>query len=146
MVLVLVAVLGRDKVSGTELLTELALGVVLGIVVPAVAVVLIRSRFTSSTPLYASLGGTSIGLMVLGLASVTHANLFLAAFTAGVTIATMAPDVEKAFAEFGELVTELLKLAAIMVFGALISCAVTCHFPSARCWRRTCRPVTRSST
>lgn len=128
-VLVLVAVLGRDEVSGTELLTELALGVVLGIVVPAVAVVLIRSRFTSSTPLYASLGGTSIGLMVLGLASVTHANLFLAAFTAGITIATMAPDVERAFAEFGELVTELLKLAAIMVFGALISPAFLSEVP-----------------
>jgi NhaP-type Na+/H+ or K+/H+ antiporter len=120
-VLVLLSVLSRDDVAGTDLLVELALGVALGIVVPAVAVLLLRSRFTSTTPLYASLGGLSIGLMVLGLASVTHANLFLAAFTAGVTIATMARDVEHSFAEFGELVTELLKLAAILVFGVLIS-------------------------
>jgi len=128
-VLVLIAVLADDEVSGTELLTELGLGVLLGIVVPAVAVLLIRSRFTSSTPLYASLGGLSIGLMVLGIASVTHANLFLAAFTAGITIATLAPDVERSFGEFGELVTELLKLAAILVFGALISPAFLGDIP-----------------
>jgi NhaP-type Na+/H+ or K+/H+ antiporter len=128
-VLVLISVLANDEVSGTELLTELGLGVVLGVVVPAAAVLLIRSRFTSSTPLYASLGGLSIGLMVLGIASVTHANLFLAAFTAGITIATLAPDVEKSFGEFGELVTELLKLAAILVFGALISPAFLGEIP-----------------
>ncbi len=120
-VLVLLSVLARDEVPGVMLVTELGLGVVVGVVIPAAAVFLLRSRFTSSTPLYASLGGLSIGLMVLGIASVTHANLFLAAFAAGVTIATLAPDVEESFAEFGELVTELLKLAAILVFAALIS-------------------------
>jgi len=128
-VLVLIAVLGDDEVAGTDLLTELGLGVALGIVVPAAAVLLIRSRFTSSTPLYASLGGLSIGLMVLGIASLTHANLFLAAFTAGITVATLAPDVEESFGEFGELVTELLKLAAILVFGALISPAFLGDIP-----------------
>ncbi len=128
-VLVLLSVLGRDDVPVLQLLTELALGVVVGVVVPACAVVLLRSRFTSSTPLYASLGGLSIGLMVLGVASVTHANLFLAAFTAGITVASMAEDVEHAFAEFGELVTELLKLAAILVFGALISPAFLGEIP-----------------
>lgn len=120
-VLVLLAVLSGDGVSGWALAGELGLGVLLGAGVPAVAAVLLRSRFTSSTPLYASLGGLSIGLMVLGLAQLTHANLFLAAFTAGVTVATVAPKVERSFADFGELVTELLKLAAILVFGALIS-------------------------
>ena len=128
-VLVLLSVLSQDEVAGTDLVVELALGVALGVVVPAVAVLLLRSRFTSTTPLYASLGGLSIGLMVLGLASVTHANLFLAAFTAGITIATMARDVEHSFAEFGELVTELLKLAAILVFGALISPAFLGEIP-----------------
>jgi NhaP-type Na+/H+ or K+/H+ antiporter len=120
-VLVLLSVLSQDEVSYSSLAAELALGVALGFVVPALAVVLIRSRFTSATPLYASLGGLSIGLMVLGFANLTHANLFLAAFTAGITIASLAPDIEHSFADFGELVTELLKLAAILVFGALIT-------------------------
>jgi sodium/hydrogen antiporter len=128
-VLVLLSVLARDDVEVTELATELGLGVVLGVVVPAIAVLLIRSRYTSATPLYASLGGLSIGLMVLGIAYATHANLFLAAFTAGITVATLAPDVEHSFAEFGELVTELLKLAAILVFGALISPAFLAEIP-----------------
>ena len=128
-VLVLLAVLSRDEVSYVDLVSELALGIALGAIVPAVMVLLIRSRFTSATPLYASLGGLSIGLVVLSLASVTHANLFLAAFTAGVTVATLAEDVEKSFAEFGELVTELLKLAAILVFGALISPAFLGEIP-----------------
>ena len=128
-VLVLLSVLARDEVSYGSLVTELALGIGVGFAVPALGIVLIRSRFTSATPLYASLGGLSIGLMVLGLASLTHANLFLAAFTAGVTIASFAPQVEKSFAEFGELVTELLKLAAILVFGALISPAFLGEIP-----------------
>lgn len=128
-VLVLLSMLARDDVSARELLTELALGVFLGVVVPALAVLLIRSRYTSATPLYASLGGLSIGLMVLGIANLTHANLFLAAFTAGITIATLARDVEESFTEFGELVTELFKLAAILVFGALISPAFLGEIP-----------------
>ncbi|TQN43080.1 sodium/proton antiporter (CPA1 family) [Blastococcus colisei] len=128
-VLVLISVLSRDGVSYSALATELALGIALGFAVPAVAVLLLRSRFTSSTPLYASLSGLSIGLMVLGAANLTHANLFLAAFTAGITIASFARDVEESFAEFGELVTELLKLAAILVFGALISPAFLGEIP-----------------
>ncbi len=120
-VLVLISVLAQDEVGAVDLVTELGLGVGIGLVVPALAVLLLRSRFTGATPLYAALGGLSIGLMVLGIAEATHGNLFLAAFTAGITVATMAPEVERSFAEFGELVTELLKLAAILVFGALIS-------------------------
>ncbi len=120
-VLVLLSVLAKEGVSGLELLGELALGVAIGIVVPWVAAVLIRSRHTAATDLYKALGGLSIGLMVLGLAHAVHGNLFLAAFTAGITVATVAPEVERTFGEFGELVTELLKLAAILVFGALIS-------------------------
>ena len=129
-VLVLLAVLvGGRGVGRVGWLGELGLGVALGVVVPAAAVLLLRSRYTSSTPLYASLGGLSIGLIVLGLASATHANLFLAAFTAGITVATLAPEVEETFAEFGELVTELLKLAAILVFGTLISPAFLAEIP-----------------
>lgn len=128
-VLVLLSLLSREDVSYGELATELALGVALGFLVPALAVLLTRSRFTSATPLYASLSGLSIGLMVLGLASLTHANLFLAAFTAGITIASFGREVEQSFAEFGELVTELLKLAAILVFGALISPAFLAEIP-----------------
>jgi NhaP-type Na+/H+ or K+/H+ antiporter len=47
--------------------------------------------------------------------------VFLAAFAAGITVATIGPDVQSAFHEFGELIAELLKLAALLLFGSLIS-------------------------
>lgn len=120
-VLVLVTVIGGPEVSADELAGELALGVALGVVIPLVAALLLRSRFTSTHGPYDALSGVAIGLLVLAAAEVTHANLFLAAFAAGITVASVAPDIEHSFAEFGELVTELLKLAAILVFAALIS-------------------------
>ena len=50
-----------------------------------------------------------------------HANVFLAGFVASVTVATMTPAIRDAFERFGSLLAELLKLAALLVFGALIS-------------------------
>jgi NhaP-type Na+/H+ and K+/H+ antiporter len=63
----------------------------------------------------------AIGLLVLAIAQVTHANLFLAAFAAGITVATVGERQRETFKEFGELVAELLKLAALLLFGALIT-------------------------
>ncbi len=120
-VLVLLAVVGGPHVEYGALAGELALGVGIGVAIPLVAVALLRSRFTSTTSTYESLTSVAVGLIVLSLAELTHANLFLAAFTAGITIATVAPELRDSFHEFGELVTELLKLLAILVFGALMS-------------------------
>ena len=117
--------LGISQGSGDlhldELGTELAFGVAIGIAVPWLAIKLEQSRFFSASAAYEPLNAFAIGLVVLGLAHSVHANLFLAAFAAGVTVATFGPSQRKAFGEFGELVAELLKLAALLVFGALIS-------------------------
>ena len=67
------------------------------------------------------LNAFAIGLLVLAVSSLTHANEFLAAFAAGITVATVGPEVRQAFHQFGELVAELLKLAALLVFGAFMS-------------------------
>jgi len=121
-VLVLLTVVsGREEATVGELGLELALGIAIGVLVPLLATLLLRSRFTSTATTYEGLAAVSIGLIVLALAEVTHANLFLAAFTAGITIATVAPDLRESFELFGEQVTELLKLAAILVFATLIS-------------------------
>ncbi|MBQ0986987.1 cation:proton antiporter [Streptomyces sp. F63] len=117
--------LGISEGSGDlhldELATELALGVLIGVAVPWLAIALERTRFFATSAAYEPLNAFAIGLVVLGLGQVLHANLFLAAFAAGVTVATCGPGQRKAFDEFGELVAELLKLAALLVFGALIS-------------------------
>jgi sodium/hydrogen antiporter len=129
-VLVLLAVVGGPDVGVGALAGELGLGILIGVSVPLAAVALLRSRFTSTTSAYEALSSVAVGLIVLALAELTHANLFLAAFSAGVTIATLAPELRDSFHEFGELVTELLKLVAILVFGALISPAFLGEIPA----------------
>ena len=70
---------------------------------------------------YAPLYAFAIGLLVLSVTSILHANEFLAAFAAGITVATIGDEIREAFHRFGELVAELLKLAALLVFGILMS-------------------------
>jgi hypothetical protein len=55
---------------------------------------------------------------VLATCYATGANLFLGAFGAGISVATFGPSFTESFRGFGELVTELLKLGALLLFGA----------------------------
>jgi NhaP-type Na+/H+ or K+/H+ antiporter len=80
-----------------------------------------RTRFFAASTAYEPLNGLAIGLLVLAVAQATHANLFLAAFAAGITVSTFGPRQRAAFEHFGENIAELFKLAALLVFGALIS-------------------------
>ncbi|GAA3346317.1 cation:proton antiporter [Amorphoplanes nipponensis] len=112
---------GSDDLHLGELGLEVALGLVVGVVIPVGAILLERSRFFSASTAYEPLNGVAIGLLVLGVAQATHANLFLAAFAAGITVATFGPRQRAAFEHFGENIAELFKLAALLVFGALIS-------------------------
>ena len=50
-----------------------------------------RTRFFDLADIYEPLYAFAVGLLVLPLASVTHANLFLAAFSVGVTTVTVRP-------------------------------------------------------
>jgi NhaP-type Na+/H+ or K+/H+ antiporter len=120
-VLALLATIGPGSIETADLISELALGVALGVAVPFVAIKLEQTRFFSASVEYEPLYPFSIGVLIFALASVTHANLFLAAFAAGVTVTTVSERFKVAFHRFGELIGELLKLLAILVFGALIS-------------------------
>lgn len=120
-VLILIATVGGPEVEPLVLAEELALGIAVGIAVPLAVAWLVRRKVFSRTPLYASLTPVAVALVVLGICTVTHANLYLAAYAAGMTIATAAPEMRDAFAEFGGQFSELLKLLAILMFGALIS-------------------------
>lgn len=104
-----------------ELGWELLLGVLIGVAVPWLALKLEKTRFFAASTQYEPLNALAIGLLVLALGKATHANLFLAAFAAGITMATFGPRQREAFEHFGELIAELFKLAALLVFGALIS-------------------------
>ena len=120
-VVIFLALSSAGHVSVGHLTAELLGGIALGIAVPWVAIKLEASRFFSASHLYAPVNGIAIGMLVFSLASVTHANLYLAAFAAGITIATVGPRQKVAFEPFGEVFSEILKLAALLVFGALMS-------------------------
>jgi NhaP-type Na+/H+ or K+/H+ antiporter len=130
-VVVLLAVVEHGELDVGEVLVRLALGVLLGVFVPWVAIQLERSRFFAASTAYEPLNAFAIGLIVLAVASLTGVNAFLAAFSAGVTIASMSPAIRDAFHKFGDLITELLKLAALMVLGIAIAPRVFVELPLA---------------
>jgi NhaP-type Na+/H+ or K+/H+ antiporter len=70
---------------------------------------------------YEPLHALAIGLLVLAAASTFHLNEFLAAFTAGVALATISPRASGDFHALGEQIGELLKLSAVLVFAATLS-------------------------
>ena len=112
---------GSDDLHLGELALEVTLGIAIGVLIPMAAILLERSRFFAASAAYEPLNGLAIGLLVLAVAQATHGNLFLAAFAAGITVATFGARQRAAFEHFGENIAELFKLAALLVFGALIS-------------------------
>ncbi|MFD9947449.1 cation:proton antiporter [Nonomuraea sp. NPDC059023] len=115
---------GSDDLHLGALGAELGIGVVIGVAVPWLAIKLEQTRWFSASTQYEPLNALAIGLLVLALGKATHGNLFLAAFAAGITVATFGARQRESFEHFGELIAELFKLAALLVFGALITPAL----------------------
>ena len=99
----------------------MALGVAIGVAVPWIGILLERTSLFSTHVEYEPLYALSIGLIVFATAILTHANEYLAAFAAGISVASLEPRLSESFHHFGELLGELLKLSALMIFGSLIS-------------------------
>jgi NhaP-type Na+/H+ or K+/H+ antiporter len=102
------------------LAAELVGGVALGLAVPFLVKAL--TRLPGFTPTAApALLVLATGLTLFGAAELTGANAYLAAFVGGVILATILPDVEAAFGELGEQLSEAAKLLALLVFAALLT-------------------------
>ncbi len=130
LVLVLLATAeGSQDLHLDELGLEVLVGLVVGVVVPLLAIKLEGLRVFSTSAAYAPLNGLAIGLLVYAVTETLHGNLFLAAFAAGVTVATFGQAQRQSFEHFGELIAELLKLFALLVFGALISPSFLAEIP-----------------
>lgn len=99
---------------------ELLAGIALGIVLPVVVAALFRIPLLGAEPKLQPLGPLALAVILYAVCHLTHANPYLAAFSAGMTLATVAPRAAHEFEKFGELVSELTKFAAVMVFGALL--------------------------
>lgn len=121
LVLICLSVIGDYEAGYAGLALELFIGIAIGIAIPWIACSLRRAYFLGVAKSYEPLFAVAIGLLVLATASILHGNIYLAAFAAGVTVASTRPALRDEFHQFGELITELLKLATLLVFGALIS-------------------------
>ncbi|HEX5042496.1 MAG TPA: cation:proton antiporter [Candidatus Polarisedimenticolaceae bacterium] len=121
LVVITLAVASHRELHLGSLALEVAMGVVLGVVIPLAALLLPRLPFLGSHDVYDGLLVFAIGLLLFALGEHLHANTFLAAFAGGVTVATVSGRARDAFQPFGEPLAELLKLAALLVFGALLA-------------------------
>lgn len=120
-VVILLAVLGRENLDMLALLQEVVLGVVLGVGLTYVAVRLTEGPYLVASARYEPLHVFAIGMLIFGIAQWTHVNLYLAAFSGGITVTTVGEQARIHFQDFGELVAELFKLLATMLFGAVIT-------------------------
>lgn len=119
-VLLTVAQVGAH-VHALHITSNVVIGIALGVVIPVVAIWMSRPALLSPTSRYEPLYGFSIGMLIFGVTFLVDANPYLAAFAGGITVASFSTPLMESFHEFGELIVELLKLAALFVFGALIT-------------------------
>jgi NhaP-type Na+/H+ or K+/H+ antiporter len=96
---------------------ELLLGAGLGIAIPWLVLRLEGSRYFGASGRFQPLNAFAIGLVILVASGLLHANIFWAGFAAGIAVADFGPRAREAFHQFGELIAELLKLAALLIFG-----------------------------
>ncbi|MFG2294601.1 cation:proton antiporter [Streptomyces sp. NPDC048603] len=127
-VLVLIAAAGpttaHAEASLGKIGLELLLGLGFGVVLPLLLAGLVRVRNLGAEPRLQPLLPLATGIILYGLCHLTHANPYLAAFSAGAVMASVSPEAKEVFEPLGEAVAELAKFAALLVFGALLTPAL----------------------
>lgn len=109
------------EASPSKIGAELALGLVLGIVIPLLVNAIARLPLLGAEPKLQPLLPLATGVTLYALCHLTHANPYLAAFSAGAVLASISPEAKRAFEPLGESLAELAKFAALLVFGALLT-------------------------
>ena len=120
-VLIFLAMAQHEDSHIGVVLEELVLGLAIGIGVAALVALAWRSKILTAEPRLQPLGPVAIAVIVYAACHLTHANPYLAAFAAGSALATMDHVAAEIFEPFGDLLSELTKFAALLVFGALIT-------------------------
>lgn len=120
-VLIFLAMAKHESSHLGTVLLELVLGLVIGIGVAALVALAWRSRILTAEPRLQPLGPVAIAIVVYAVCHMTHANPYLAAFAAGSALATLDHVAAEHFEPFGDLLSELTKFAALLLFGALIT-------------------------
>jgi NhaP-type Na+/H+ or K+/H+ antiporter len=120
-VLAFLGIVSSEPTHYLDLGEELLLGIAIGVSIPWCALQVRRLFFFGIAEAFEPLFAIAIAFLVLSVAILTHANVYLAAFSAGVTVASVRPQLRDEFHQFGALITELLKLGALLVFGVVMS-------------------------
>lgn len=124
-VLLLIAAAGPTAgAADTSLPTiglELIGGLALGIVLPLVVAGIVRLPLLGAEPKLQPLLPLATGVILYATCHLTHANPYLAAFSAGAVLASVSPESKAAFEPLGEALAELSKFAALLVFGSLLT-------------------------
>ncbi|MFE7902569.1 cation:proton antiporter [Streptomyces sp. NPDC057424] len=124
-VLVLIAAAGPTAGSAEaslgKIALELLLGLAFGVVLPLLVNGLVRFRLLGAEPKLQPLLPLATGIILYAACHLTHANPYLAAFSAGAVLAAISTEAKEAFEPLGEALAELAKFAALLVFGALLT-------------------------
>jgi NhaP-type Na+/H+ or K+/H+ antiporter len=120
-VLIFLATAQHEPSGLVDVGIELVLGLLIGIAIPALVALAWRSKILTAEPRLQALGPLAIAIIIYGVCHATHANPYLAAFAAGSTLATLDHVAAHQFEPFGDLLAEVTKFAALLVFGALIT-------------------------
>ncbi|GEC08922.1 peptidase [Streptomyces spinoverrucosus] len=124
-VLVLIAAAGpaadSAEASPGKIALELLLGLVFGVALPLLVNGLVRFKLLGAEPKLQPLLPLATGIILYAVCHLTHANPYLAAFSAGATVVHVSPEAKAAFEPLGEALAELAKFAALLVFGALLT-------------------------
>lgn len=120
-VLVMFALLGVEKFEIGRWLAQILIGIAVGVILPWATLSLKRIKIITVSKLYSPMFGLAVFLLVFSTAKLLDANVFLAAFFAGVTIATVDKDVRDVFLKYGEILSELFKLGGVLLFGVLLT-------------------------
>jgi NhaP-type Na+/H+ or K+/H+ antiporter len=120
-VLIFLSMAKHENSHISTVLVELVLGLVIGIGVAALVALAWRAKILTAEPRLQPLGPVAIAVVVYAICHLTHANPYLAAFAAGSALATLDHVAAESFEPFGDLLSELTKFAALLVFGTLIT-------------------------
>jgi NhaP-type Na+/H+ or K+/H+ antiporter len=120
-VLLLLALPGQRNVPLLPLLGEVAGGLVIGVAIAATAGFVRRLRVFSVARSHEPLLPFAIAIVILSAARVLEWNIYLAGFAGGMTMATCDEVAREEFHDVGERLSEVLKLAAVLLVAITVS-------------------------
>ena len=124
MVLVLLAVNSESSPHLVRIALDVGGGVAIGLVLPWLFVKVGRLLPMSPSERYLPLGAVAVAALLFTVCHMLGANVYLAEFVGGITLASMDRARADRFHRLGEPLAELFKLAAVLVFGTLLTGAM----------------------